>query len=68
MLEFPPRIDVARTLVFLPGFMTAPQSYSTLLRPVADAGVHVEGLTLRTPTLDDVFLHITGGRLQVGEE
>ncbi|MBI4933307.1 MAG: ATP-binding cassette domain-containing protein [Actinobacteria bacterium] len=36
--------------------------------PVAIAlsagGVKVEGLTLRTPTLDDVFLHITGGRLQ----
>ena len=35
---------------------------------LADAGVVVEGLTLRTPTLDDVFLHITGGRLQDGEE
>ncbi len=31
---------------------------------LAEAGVVVEGLTLRTPTLDDVFLHITGGRLQ----
>ena len=31
---------------------------------LADAGVVVEGLTLRTPTLDDVFLHITGGRMQ----
>ena len=31
---------------------------------LADAGVLVEGLTLRTPTLDDVFLHITGGRMQ----
>jgi ABC-2 type transport system ATP-binding protein len=31
---------------------------------LAEAGVQVEGLTLRTPTLDDVFLHITGGRLQ----
>ena len=31
---------------------------------LADAGVVVEGLTLRTPTLDDVFLHLTGGRMQ----
>ncbi|MEZ5273497.1 MAG: ATP-binding cassette domain-containing protein [Ilumatobacteraceae bacterium] len=31
---------------------------------LAEAGVEVEGLTLRTPTLDDVFLHITGGRLK----
>ena len=31
---------------------------------LAEAGIAVEGLTLRTPTPDDVFLHITGGRLQ----
>jgi ABC-2 type transport system ATP-binding protein len=31
---------------------------------LAEAGVAVEGLTLRTPTLDDVFLHHTGGRMQ----
>ena len=31
---------------------------------LATAGVRVTGLTLRTPTLDDVFLHITGGRMQ----
>ena len=31
---------------------------------LTEAGITVEGLTLRTPTLDDVFLHITGGRLQ----
>ena len=28
------------------------------------AGLQVRELTLRTPTLDDVFLHFTGGRLQ----
>ena len=31
---------------------------------LAEAGITVEGLTLRTPTLDDVFLHMTGGRMQ----
>ena len=45
-----------------------PTAISPVALALADAGVHVEGLTLRTPTLDDVFLHITGGRLQVGEE
>jgi ABC-2 type transport system ATP-binding protein len=30
---------------------------------LADAGIAVEGLTLRTPTLDDVFLHVTGLRM-----
>ena len=29
-------------------------------------GVRVQELTLRTPTLDDVFLQVTGGRLQPG--
>jgi ABC-2 type transport system ATP-binding protein len=28
-----------------------------------EAGVAVDGLTLRTPTLDDVFLEVTGNRL-----
>ena len=30
---------------------------------LAGAGVEVESLTLRTPTLDDVFLHVTGARI-----
>jgi ABC-2 type transport system ATP-binding protein len=31
---------------------------------LAQAGVHVRALTLREPTLDDVFLTLTGNRLQ----
>ena len=30
---------------------------------LSEAGIAVEGLTLRTPTLDDVFLHVTGERM-----
>ena len=30
-------------------------------------GARVQELTLRTPTLDDVFLQVTGGRLQTGD-
>ncbi len=30
---------------------------------LSEAGNVVEGLTLRTPTLDDVFLHVTGERM-----
>ena len=30
-------------------------------------GAQVQELTLRTPTLDDVFLKVTGGRLQAGD-
>ena len=41
----------------------------SVIGPVAvalnDCGVNVRELTLRTPTLDDVFLHYTGSRLEV---
>jgi ABC-2 type transport system ATP-binding protein len=33
---------------------------------LSEAGIVIDGLTLRTPTLDDVFLHVTGERM--GEE
>ena len=43
---------------------------STVISAVALAldrrGVNVQELTLRTPTLDDVFLQVTGSRLQEG--
>jgi hypothetical protein len=29
-----------------------------------NANLHVRNLTLRTPTLDDVFLELTGGRIE----
>jgi len=35
---------------------------------LSDAGISVEGLTLRTPTLDDVFLHVTGERMGIDKE
>ncbi|HEY5423469.1 MAG TPA: ATP-binding cassette domain-containing protein, partial [Ilumatobacteraceae bacterium] len=48
----------------------AVQRGAKAISPVAvalsEAGITVEGLTLRTPTLDDVFLHVTGERM--GEE
>ena len=33
-----------------------------------EAGVAVDGLTLRTPTLDDAFLEVTGNRMRSHEE
>ncbi|MGZ8753457.1 MAG: ATP-binding cassette domain-containing protein [Acidimicrobiia bacterium] len=45
---------------------------AALLSPVAialnDCDVHVKNLTLRTPTLDDVFLELTGAHLHEDEE
>ncbi|MEO6318268.1 MAG: ATP-binding cassette domain-containing protein [Acidimicrobiales bacterium] len=45
---------------------------AALISPVAVAlsnqGVRVKELTLRTPTLDDVFLELTGNRIGVGDE
>ena len=44
---------------------------ATLISAVAltldHEGTRVQELTLRTPTLDDVFLQVTGGRLQSGD-
>jgi len=44
---------------------------SAALSPIAIAldgcGVHVHDLVLRTPTLDDVFLELTGGHIQEGD-
>jgi len=34
---------------------------------LAAAGIRVRALTLRTPTLDDVFLELTGNRIQEGD-
>jgi ABC-2 type transport system ATP-binding protein len=34
---------------------------------LAEAGIRVRALTLRTPTLDDVFLELTGARIQEGD-
>jgi ABC-2 type transport system ATP-binding protein len=34
---------------------------------LSEAGIRVRALTLRTPTLDDVFLELTGNRIQEGD-
>jgi ABC-2 type transport system ATP-binding protein len=34
---------------------------------LSEAGIKVRALTLRTPTLDDVFLELTGNRIQEGD-
>lgn len=52
--------------------LVATGSGAASISPVAvaldGAGVAVRELTLRTPTLDDVFLELTGGHLQGGDE
>ena len=63
-----PLAQVARVEIAGDEVMMSVDHGAAAISPVAvalaEAGVHVEGLTLRTPTLDDVFLHITGGRMQ----
>ena len=41
---------------------------SEVAQVLGGAGVGIESLTLRTPTLDDVFLHVTGARMSGGGE
>jgi ABC-2 type transport system ATP-binding protein len=45
----------------------APSLLSPVAVALADCGVRVRDLTMRTPTLDDVFLELTGGHLEVRE-
>ena len=45
-----------------------PQAVGRVAVELARSGVAVERLTLRTPTLDDVFLEVTGNRMSAGEE
>lgn len=45
-----------------------PGSVSPIALALADANVRVRALTLREPTLDDVFLTLTGQHLQVQEQ
>jgi ABC-2 type transport system ATP-binding protein len=37
-------------------------------RALADAGIAVEDIALRRPTLDEVFLHLTGRAAETFEE
>ena len=41
---------------------------AAVARELEEAGVHIEGLELRVPTLDDVFQKATGRRLEGAEE
>ena len=44
-----------------------PRAVGSVAVALAEDGVDVERLTLRTPTLDDVFLEVTGNRLAASE-
>jgi ABC-2 type transport system ATP-binding protein len=44
-----------------------PRAVGSVAVALAEDGVAVERLTLRTPTLDDVFLEVTGNRLDAPE-
>ena len=41
---------------------------SDVVVALRDAGAEVKELTLRSPTLDDVFLELTGARMAADEE
>lgn len=44
------------------------ESISPVALALAHAGISVHALTLRTPTLDDVFLAVTGGRMDESDD
>jgi|RhiMethySRZTD1v2_1073278.scaffolds.fasta_scaffold05989_4 ABC-2 type transport system ATP-binding protein len=45
-----------------------PQAITPVAVALADAGAEVRSLTLRQPTLDDVFLAVTGQHMDAGED
>jgi ABC-2 type transport system ATP-binding protein len=44
--------------------MDGSEAVSPVAVALAEAGIQVRSLTLRTPTLDDVFLELTGNRIE----
>jgi len=66
-----PKLDLVKSLDYV---LSADQSASTLLLTVKDASTHlqeilgkignVESVEVRTPTLNDVFLHYTGQEIR----
>ena len=48
--------------------MDARNGELTIAAALEESGVAVERLTLRTPTLDDVFLEVTGNHMRADEE
>ena len=55
------RIDVYENEVSV-STMNGAALISDVALALSHAGVHMSSLTLRTPTLDDVFLNVTGRR------
>jgi len=45
-----------------------PRAVGRVAVALEESGVVAERLTLRTPTLDDVFLEVTGNRMDLGDE
>ena len=44
-----------------------PEALGTVAMALGRAGLHIKSLTMRTPTLDDVFMEITGTRMEKEE-
>jgi ABC-2 type transport system ATP-binding protein len=70
-LTFPNGEHVGRVEVSGDEVLVSVEHGAAAISPVAvalaEAGITIDGLTLRTPTLDDVFLHTTGLRMQEDE-
>ena len=57
----------ATSVPFIRSVADGSASISPVAVALAGCGVKVLELTLRTPTLDDVFLELTGNRIVSGE-
>jgi len=61
-----PQIDAATRRVTV-GVDLERGRLSEALRSVESAGVEVDGIALRQPTLDEVFLALTGQSIDIGD-
>ena len=60
----PLHLDVAARLVSVPSSAAETGLVTTIVTTLADAGVLVDALEVRRPSLDDVFLELTGHRAE----
>jgi ABC-2 type transport system ATP-binding protein len=63
-----PTIDEEMRLIRIPVGSEGPTVLLETVRGLDDAGIPIEGIALHKPTLDDVFLSLTGHAAEVAEE
>ncbi len=68
LADFVPLAGLERTPVGVAlGVPDAERAIPDLMRRLDSGGIHIDGLSMTSPSLDDVFLHYTGSRIRTEE-